>query len=88
MITEPKPHLSLTRQMVHPQQRTLRLSSAMVSCARRSERGANDSKHRSLGYPPEGADNSNEALRMDFDNYLSYWIAAIRDGRTDRSHEF
>jgi len=24
----------------------------MVSCAQRSERGANDSKHRSLGHPP------------------------------------
>ena len=47
-----KPHASPTRRMGHPQQHTLRLSSAMVSCAQISKRGANDSKHRSLGHPP------------------------------------
>jgi hypothetical protein len=35
----------------HPRQRTLRLSGAMLSCARRSTRSANDRKHQGLGHP-------------------------------------
>jgi hypothetical protein len=39
--------------MGHPQQRTLRLSGAMVSCAQCSRCAANDRKHQSLGHPPK-----------------------------------